>query len=131
MPFVEYPVYIFSRASPLKMTLVFNMTLDLDPNHKMSYEIGIDDQPTESHTLVTESTDKKAKLPAEGWLNAVMDCVWERTHSRAALEEGPHTIRVKLNHTNLLLEKIVLDLGGVKQSYLGPPSSFIAQGTEI
>ena len=123
VPFMEYPVYIFSRTDSLKMTLVFNMTLDLDPNHKMSYEVGIDDQPTQSHTLVTESADKKAKLPAEGWLDAVMDCVWEKTHHTSVLEEGAHVIRVRLNHSNLLLEKIVLDLGGVKQSYLGPPTS--------
>ncbi|KAJ6096858.1 hypothetical protein N7486_007604 [Penicillium sp. IBT 16267x] len=123
VPFLEYPIYIFSHRELLTITLYFNMTLDLDPNHKMSYDVRIDDQHSTSHILVHECTGK-AKLPAEGWLEAVMDCVWKRTHHISSLDAGAHKIRVRLNHPNLLLEKIVLDLGGVKESYLGPPSSF-------
>ncbi|KAJ5641508.1 hypothetical protein N7490_005508 [Penicillium lividum] len=121
LPFLEYPIYTFSQRTST-VTLYFNMTLDLDPHHKMSYDVGIDNQPATSHILVRESTG--AKIPAEGWLDAVMDCVWKRTHQLGSLETGAHTIRVRLFHPNLLLEKIVLDLGGVKESYLGPPSSF-------
>ncbi|KAJ5645604.1 hypothetical protein N7507_011615 [Penicillium longicatenatum] len=123
VPFLEYPIYTFSAQELTNITLYFNMTLDLDPNDKMSYDVGIDNQPSTSHTLVRESTGK-AKLPAEGWLDAVMDCVWKKTHHIGFLDAGVHKIRVRLKHPNLLLEKIVLDLGGVKESYLGPPSSY-------
>ncbi|KAJ5080953.1 hypothetical protein N7456_013663 [Penicillium angulare] len=125
--FLEYPIHIFSYTQSPTITLYFNMTLDIDPNNKMSYDIGFDDQSIESHTLVKESTDKKAKLPAEGWLDAVMDCVWKETHHLGSLKAGAHTIRVRLNHSNIILEKIVLDLGGVQSSYLGPPVSFCAK----
>lgn len=123
VPFLEYSIYTLSHCELATMTLYFNMTLDLDPNNQMSYDCGIDDQPSTSHILVRESTGK-AKLPAEGWLDAVMDCVWKKTHHIGSLDSGAHQIRVRLKHPNLLLEKIVLDLGGVKESYLGPPSSF-------
>ena len=121
--FLEYPVYVFSHSAPSSVTLYFNMTLDIDPEHKMSYDLGIDALPKERHVLLPK-TKGKTKLPAEGWLEAVMDCVWKRNHPIPRLEPGSHTIRVRLNHPNLLLEKIVLDLGGVKESYLGPPPSF-------
>ncbi|KAJ5263814.1 hypothetical protein N7478_011419 [Penicillium angulare] len=92
--FLEYPIYIFSDVQSPTIVLYFNMTLDIDPSNKMSYDIGIDDQSIESHILVKESTDKKAKLPAEGWLDAVMDCVWKETHHLSCLEAGAHTIRI-------------------------------------
>ncbi|KAJ6010448.1 hypothetical protein N7451_001860 [Penicillium sp. IBT 35674x] len=123
VPFLEYSIYSFSHCELSTVTLYFNMTLDLDPNHKMTYDCEIDDQLSTSHVLVHGSTGK-ARLPAKGWLDAVMDCVWKRTHHMGSLDPGAHKIRVRLNHPNLLLEKIVLDLGGVKESYLGPPSSF-------
>ena len=122
VPFLEYPVYIFSSTVPASVTLYFNMTLDIDPADKMSYEIGVDDQSTEMHYLLPDTGGNKSKLPAEGWLDAVMDCVWTRQHV-ASFEAGAHTLRIRLNHPNLLLEKIVVDLGGVKESYRGPPPS--------
>ena len=123
-PFIEYPVYLFSHSNPSTVILYFNMTLDIDPAQRMSYEIGIDDQPTEFHNLLVDPGQSKGKLPAGGWSDAVMDCVWKRKHTVAGLGIGAHTISVRLNHPNIILEKIVLDLGDVKESYLGPPKSF-------
>jgi hypothetical protein len=126
VPFIEFPVYIFTASAPAVLTLCFNMTLNIDPAHKMSYDLKIDNNPVETLQLLPDFNSKKAKLPAEGWLKAVMDCVWKRDHILTHMEAGDHIIRVRLNHSNLLLEKMVLDLGGVKESYLGPPTSFLA-----
>ncbi|KAJ5095078.1 hypothetical protein N7532_007369 [Penicillium argentinense] len=123
VPFLKYPIYIFSRTAPATVTLYFNLTLEIDPTHRISYDIGVDNQPTTSHYLLA-LPDKESKVPAEGWLEAVKDCVWKRTHKIDCLESGEHLLRVRLKHSNLLLEKIVVDLGGVKECYLGPPPSF-------
>jgi hypothetical protein len=122
LPFLEYPIYVFSKSSPT-LTLIFNMTLDVDPAHPMTYEISVDNEPTHRHLLLPNSQKRRDKLPAEGWLDAVMDCVWKRDGAVTELDPGAHIIRIKLNHSNLLLEKIVLDLGGVRECYLGPPPS--------
>ena len=127
LPFLDYPMYVFTKSASSTLTLIFNMTLDIDPTNPMSYEIALDDQRANQHLLLPQSQEKRDKLPAEGWLDAVMDCVWRRNHAVAQLDPGPHIIRIRLNHPNLLLEKVVLDLGEVKESYLGPPPSlFIA-----
>lgn len=125
-PFLEYPVYLFTSCTSPSITLYFNMTLDVDPANRMSYDLGVNDWPFESCSLLCASGNKKTKLPAEGWTDAVMDCVWKKTHSLANMGVGAHTIRIRLCHPNLLLEKVVIDLGGVKQSYLGPPPSYRA-----
>ncbi|KAJ5301787.1 hypothetical protein N7508_006650 [Penicillium antarcticum] len=127
-PFLENPVYIFSHSSSSTVILYFNMTLEIDPAQRMSYEIGIDDQLAKFHNLLADPGQNKGKILAEGWSDAAMDCVWKREHSVTGLGIGVHIIRVRLNHTNVVLEKIVLDLGGVKESYLGPPKSFCASG---
>ncbi|GLI76666.1 hypothetical protein PoHVEF18_004940 [Penicillium ochrochloron] len=125
-PFLEYPIYIFSGCSPT-LTLIFNMTLDIDPANPMSYAVAVDNETPHHLLLLPKSQERRDKLPAEGWLDAVMDCVWKRNHAVTELNPGDHIIRIRLNHPNLLLEKIVLDLGGVKESYLGaPPSLFVS-----
>jgi hypothetical protein len=126
IPFLEYPIYTFSHSTQVTITLYFNMTLEIDPAHRMSYDIAIDDQKTTSHYLLSDSRVPN-KLPAEGWLDSVMDCVWPRNHEIHNLVSGDHVLRLRLNHPNLLLEKVVLDLGGVRESYLGPPSSFFIE----
>lgn len=122
--FLEYPVYLFSHTDSSTLSLYFNMTLDLDPVNKMTYEINVDDKHIETHDLITPSGDEKERLPAEGWLKAVMDCVWKKDHNIGSLRPGAHIIRVRFRHSNIILEKIVLNVGGVKDSYLGPPVSY-------
>lgn len=127
---LEYKVYVFSEpSSPVAVLLLyFNMTLDFDPAHSMSYAVQLDDgSVTEAHRLLPQGADVAARASSgdlpEGWREAVQDCVWLRRHELGRLQPGEHAVRVWLRHSNLVLEKVVIDLGGVKSSYLGPPAS--------
>ncbi|KAJ0161110.1 hypothetical protein CTA2_6764 [Colletotrichum tanaceti] len=119
-PRLAYKFYVFSETANPVLLLYFNMTLDLDPADPMTYELQVDDGPVRTHRLLPESTD----LP-DGWFHAVQDCVWLRNHDlgERGLGSGEHDVRVTLRHSNLILEKLVVDLGGVEESYLGPPFS--------
>jgi len=121
--YLTYKVYLFSKTSSFEALLHFNMTLDVDPSNLMEYDILFDDT-LQTHKLLAKSTND-GELP-EDWADAVQDCVWVKKHlfSGDKVCPGPHTIQVKLKHPNLLLEKVVINLGGVKESYLGPPSRF-------
>lgn len=123
---LTYDTYFFTKSPTFEVLLYFNMTLDIDPSNPMTYDILVDDK-LQTHRLVHESK-KDGELP-EGWAEAVQDCVWVKKHMFLGdkFEPGTHTIQVKLKHSNLLLEKLVVDLGGVKESYLGPPPSFRAR----
>ncbi len=120
---MEYPVYTFTGNCPSKLVLYFGMTLDLDPADLMSYDIQIDDGQVQTHHLASK-LEPKGELP-DGWFFAVQDCIWKREHILdSPLTPGEHVVKIRLKHTNVMLEKLVLDLGGLKESYLGPPASF-------
>lgn len=46
---------------------------------------------------------------------------------RMTMERSPHVLCVRFEHSNIVLEKVILDLGGLSCSYLGPPPSFHVQ----
>ncbi|KAI8156413.1 hypothetical protein K4K49_002633 [Colletotrichum sp. SAR 10_70] len=119
---LSYTFYVFSQATSPTLQLYFNMTLDFDPEDTMAYHFQVDEESGGMWPLLEK--EDRADHP-EGWFHAVQDCIWLRTHnlSKSNLGPGKHTIKIQLRHSNLILEKIVVDLGGVKESYLGPPVS--------
>ncbi|KAH8597581.1 hypothetical protein B0O99DRAFT_684893 [Bisporella sp. PMI_857] len=121
LPFLTYNIYTFTPTTNAVLDLQFNMTLDYDPARCMEYDVQIDDSEVTTHRLVQEP-NTKGGLPI-GWKDAVRDCVWKRRHDSGELKDGEHVVKLRLRHENVLLEKVVLDLGGVKESYLGPPPS--------
>ncbi|TDZ21574.1 hypothetical protein Cob_v005627 [Colletotrichum orbiculare MAFF 240422] len=120
---LEFKFYVFSQSRAPRLALHFNMTLDLDPAQLMSFDVQLDDGPLQTRQLLQKS-DKSGDLPV-GWFEAVQDCAWLRwlDMSGVGLGPGEHTVKVWLRHSNLILEQLVLDVGGLKQSYLGPPFS--------
>lgn len=128
--FVDYKFYVFSdmqTTSPPALILYFNMTLDFDPSDPMVYEYCIDDGCICRERLLEPEPARDPELPSpEGWLTAVQDCGWKKRHELKpdAVARGEHVLRVRLLHTNLILENVAIDLGGLKDSYLGPQPSF-------
>ncbi|KAK1723842.1 hypothetical protein CaCOL14_010805 [Colletotrichum acutatum] len=117
---LAYKFYVFSQTASPSVLLYFNMTLDLDPADPMSYDVQVDGGPLQTHRLSPKTND----LP-EGWFYAVQDCAWLRKHDLGenGLGAGEHSVTIRLKHSNLIFEKLVVDLGGVRESYLGPPLS--------
>ncbi|KAF4969145.1 hypothetical protein FSARC_3582 [Fusarium sarcochroum] len=130
-PYVEYPFYLFSETSKASLVLYFGTTLDLSSEDILTYDIQLDEWQNETHTLQKSTSESqknaadKGWASADGWFFAASDNVWVREHKLPgdSLSPGTHTLHFRLRHANMLLEKIVIDFGGVSESYLGPPSS--------
>jgi len=124
LPWLEYSIFTFSRPSNITIRLYFTMALEAAPEQPLSYEVCFDDEVVSVPLLKTLS---KGDLPV-GWSSAVQDGVWIREHSFVNSGEGSHRVQYRPLSRRLLLEKLVVDLGGVRESYLGPPSSsFVAE----
>jgi hypothetical protein len=128
----EYKFFVFSdtqTTGPPSLVFYFNMTLDLDPSDPMMYEYCINDGEIHRERLLEPEPARDPELPSpEGWLTAVQDCAWKKVHKLppGVIARGEHVLRVRLLHTNLILENLVVDLVGLKESYLAPPPSFYA-----
>jgi hypothetical protein len=129
VPYLKFDVYVFTKSPTAELLLYFNMTLDIDPADPMKYDLVVDGSQVQTYQLIPDPA-KDGELP-DGWDSAVLDCIWIRKHKFEGTQfrPGKHSIQLRPRHSNLLLDKLVLDLGGVKESYLGPPRSIRRMAT--
>jgi len=73
-------------------------------------------------TLIPEKYD--AQNGNRDWEKSVMDNARFGKSTHKILTPGYHTLKVWMVDQGVVLQKIVVDTGGVKPSYLGPPESF-------
>jgi hypothetical protein len=121
IPFLLYNVYTFSEHYNSNLELQFSMTLDTDPSCHLEYDLRWDRGETRKYPL-TENHTNSSGLP-DHWSQAVQDCVWKKNHNVGHVGKGLHSIEIRFRTANLCLEKLVLDMGGLQFSYLGPPNS--------
>lgn len=121
IPFLEYDVFIQSCRPLLSIQLYFTMGLETDPETNLEYDIALDDE-VQATVPLTAHIGSPGGLPL-GWSTAVMDGVWRKNHSFSGVSAGRHKLRFRPLAKELTLEKVVVDLGGIHNSYLGPAVS--------
>jgi hypothetical protein len=125
-PALEYDFYTFTpttSAKGLNLTLILSPTLNVNPKKPLAYVAQIDDKPQQRRQFVTDQ--KQPDFPV-GWGTAVAQNAWLNTTNWGEVSTGKHTLKVWLVEANVVLQKLVLDLGGVQYSHNGPPESYRA-----
>ena len=113
---LEYRMYLFD-AGDVDVNAIVAPTLGFVPSRGLRYAVSFDDQPP-------QIVDVLAHNSLKDWETSVKDGV-RYSHSHHTLEKpGYHTLKFWQVDPGVALEKIVVDLGGVKPSYLGPPESY-------
>lgn len=132
-PALEYDLYLFTNATNVNVTLYLsptqNYNSDRDPLHfAVSLSpAGSTAQPT---TVRFVGDSVGADMPPS-WGYAVGDAIWGHHPSHNTTtrwnvtQEGAHTLRVWGLAPSVVVQKVIVDLGGVRPSYLGPPESFL------
>ncbi|KAF2875916.1 hypothetical protein BDV95DRAFT_626300 [Massariosphaeria phaeospora] len=123
-PALEYDIYTFTpttSARPLNLTLILSPTLNINPKAPLAYIAQLDDLPPQRRQYVIDQPQPKFPV---GWLAAVAQSAWYNTTSWGAVQPGRHTVRVWAAEANVNLQKVVVDLGGVRASHNGPPESW-------
>jgi hypothetical protein len=120
-PFLEYRMYLFSTGT-FDVTSFFSPTLNYMPERGLKYGISFDDAPPQIITLVPENYN--ARNGNNDWEKTVSDNI-RLSHSAHTIKSpGYHTLKIYMIDPGVVLQKIILDSGGLKPSYLGPPESF-------
>lgn len=109
---LEYPVTFFSSGS---VTVNVEISPGLAMRGKeLRYAVAFDDSEPRVLTVPTDETAHHAGL---------IDSVMRLKSTHEIREAGPRRLRIWLLDPEIILQKIVVETGGVRPSYLGPPQS--------
>ncbi len=120
-PCLEYQIYLF-HAGPIEVEAILAPTLNFVPGRGLRYAISFDDQQP-------EIIDALAHNSLADWEKSVANSVRKVTSTHILTEPGYHTLKFWMVDPGVVLQKLVVDLGGVKPSYLGPPESYRGSNT--
>ncbi|KAL3422220.1 hypothetical protein PVAG01_06376 [Phlyctema vagabunda] len=127
-PALTYDLYTFTPTKKANVTLYLTPSLNyMSDARALKYAIAFDDEKPQIKQFAANTTH--GDLPV-GWLAAVADAVWglssgnSTTTTHDLTVAGPHRLRLWALEPGVIFQKIVVDLGGVRKSYLGPPESF-------
>ena len=117
-PHLQYEFYSYSKDS-LKLRLFFSPTLNFHASENgLQFAVSIDDEKPQIISLNREDNTGI-------WNQWVANNIIMKTTSHYLPTNGKHTIKYWMIDNGIVLQKIVADFGGVKQSYLGPPETKI------
>ncbi|WP_288129911.1 glycosyl hydrolase 115 family protein [Microbulbifer sp.] len=116
-PFVEYDLTLFT-AGEIRIQGLFAPSLNFRPGRGMRYAIALDDEKP-------QVVDILADLSQGAWATAVKDGVRKSESVHKVENPGQHRLRIYAMDPGVTLQKILIDTGGLKPSYLGPPESHL------
>jgi hypothetical protein len=112
---LEYDVQLFS-SGPLKIEAVLGPTLKFQPGQGLRYAIAIDNEAPQIVNVHGDASE-------EYWRKLVSDGVAKFVTNHRVDRPGKHTVKFWALDPGLVLQRLVLDAGGLKPSYLGPQES--------
>ncbi|MGB3800631.1 MAG: glycosyl hydrolase 115 family protein [Lewinella sp.] len=120
-PRLEYTFTLLDTAT-LSVETFLSPTLNYQKNEGLKYAIAIDDEAPQVVNIHAGETQPDWAYP-DWWNTSVTDHIRTKRSDHGALEAGQHTLRVWMVDPGVVFQKFVIDAGGLKPSYLGPPES--------
>jgi hypothetical protein len=122
-PWLEYRMYLFGSGD-IQTLAYFSPSLNYLPQRGVRYAVSIDDGAPLTVTLVPEGY--KAQNGNGEWEKSVIDGYRIGRARITTTAPGYHTLKIWMIDPGIVLTKLVVDLGGLKPSFLGPPESYRA-----
>ncbi len=114
-PRLEYRLHL-SKSGPVKVQAVVAPTLNFHNDQGRRYAVSFDDQPPQ---VVNIHAGENLQV----WEKWVSDNAIVTTSEHQLDRPGEHVLKFWMVDPGIVLEKLVVDTGGLKPSYLGPPES--------
>jgi hypothetical protein len=114
-PELDYDITTTSTG-PLKATTYCLPTRRINATRGLRYAISLDDEPPQvvDFNETTEGPQWSKNVPRDAAINST---------SHTLSSPGKHQLKIWMVDPGVVLEKIVLDFGGAKDSYFGPPET--------
>jgi hypothetical protein len=115
-PCLEYQMYLFDSGK-VDVEAIVSPTLNFVPGRGLRYEVSFDDQLPQTVDILEDNSQK-------AWEESVKDSVRISRSTHTIDKPGYHTLKIWMVDPGVALQKLVVNLGGEKPSYLGPPESY-------
>ena len=112
-PHLEYEVYTYDTGKIILKTYL-SPTLNFHNDEGLQYAISIDDEQPQ---IISINKDDNNTRVWEGWM---ANNIINKTSTHHISIKGKHTIKYWMVSPAVVIQKIVGDMGGMKESYLGP-----------
>ena len=120
-PRLEYDFFV-TETGTADITVYLSPTLNYMKNEGLHYAISIDDEEPRLVNIHEGETVPDWKYPV-WWNVSVTENIKKKTSAHSISAPGQHTLKLWMVDPGLVFQKIVIDQGGLKESYLGPPES--------
>ena len=118
-PYLQYDVYVYDTGT-VKLDAYFSPTLNFENDSLgLQYAISIDNKKPQIISINKE--DKNERI----WGQWVSSNIIIKSTEHQISKPGKHTVTYWMISPAVVLQKLVLDFGGLKPSYLGPPETNI------
>ena len=121
-PCLEYKMFLFS-AGKVEVESTVGATLNFIHGRPLRYAVSFDDEVPQVVTIVPADYTAGANGNRD-WAESVKNNCRHVTSTHTLATAGDHTLKIWMIDPAVAVEKIVVNTGGVKPSYLGPPESF-------
>jgi hypothetical protein len=115
-PRLEYRIHLFS-SGPVKIWAYLSPTLDFHKAQGLRYAVSFDDEPPQTIIIWADHSN-------QAWEQSVSDNIKVAVSKHRLDRPGPHVLKFWMVNPGVVLQKLVVDTGGLRPSYLGPPESF-------
>ena len=114
-PYLEYPLYFFSQG-PVEITTVVAPSLNFVPDRGIRFAIGFADETPQIVDILADNSQ-------QSWEESVKNAVKTLSSQHKVAKPGIQKLRLYLLESGLTVQKIIINTGNLKASYLGPVQS--------
>jgi hypothetical protein len=119
-PCLEYRMYLFSTGK-VEVESIVGPTLAFMAGRPLRYAVSFDDEPPQVVTIVPKASD--GNKSGYDWSRSVVNNCHKIKSTHTIKTAGDHTLKIWMVDPAVVLQKHIVNTGGLKPSYLGPPES--------
>ncbi|MGW3265796.1 glycosyl hydrolase 115 family protein [Streptomyces sp. NPDC001056] len=120
-PRLEYTVTLFTTG-PVTVAAYLSPRNDVLANGGLAYAVSFDDDRPQTVNITKATGADDGTMNAQ-WQRNTSDNVNVTTTTHRITEAGVHVLKFWMVDPTVVLQNLVVDTGGLKPSYLGPPES--------
>ena len=120
-PRLEYTMTLFTTGQVTVWAYV-SPRANVFPTNGLKYAVSIDDGPLQTVNITTASGASDATMNRQ-WERITSDNVALTSTTHVISAPGAHVLKFWMVDPTIVVQKLVVDTGGLRPSYLGPPES--------